>query len=87
MESEQQALFIALLRRLRGMDACVNSGIFRTRSKNEESAPKAQGYYSFFCIHDRHKWSPCKQCGRSKAEGDRAREAYREELAAVITQA
>lgn len=86
MQSEQRELYLSLLRRLRGMQSVANSGILRAPSRSENSeAPKKPGYYTFFCIHAKHKWSPCRQCKRSKREADAAREKYRMELSQLLS--
>ncbi len=85
MQSEDRTIYLDLLRRLRGMTSAANSGILRAPSKNEQAEqPRAAGYYSFFCIHNRHKWNTCGSCKRSKREADALREAYIAKLSQLV---
>lgn len=81
MQSEDRTIYLHLLRQLRSMHAQANNGIMRLRSKNEASPVKMPGYYSFYCIHDRHKWNKCSVCGRKQSDGDRERVAYLSKIA------
>lgn len=86
MQSEDRTIYLDLLRKLRGMNASVASGVFRQPSRSEqEQQPRKPGYYAFFCIHAKHRWSICKQCGRSKAKADAIREAYLDEVVKLVT--
>ena len=88
MQDYEQSLLLGLLRRLNSIDANGISsarGTVRERSLNEQrSTPHMPGYYSFFCIHERHKHGPCRQCKRTQADGERARLKFVDEVAKLL---
>jgi len=50
------------------------ASIVRDKSANEQNAVyHPQGYSSFFCIHDKHKFGPCVHCRRSQVDADALR--------------
>jgi hypothetical protein len=36
----------------------------------------ASGYYRFYCIHERHRFTPCRACGRSQRDADTLRSNF-----------
>ena len=85
MNIEQRSIYLSLLRRLRGMTSVAASGILRAPSLREQAESyKQPGYYQFFCLHSKHKWSACRACGRTAKQGERARAAHSAELAKLV---
>jgi len=85
VQSEDRTIYLALLRQLRGMHASASNGLMRSRSKNEASPVRMPGYYSFFCIHDKHKWNACRNCKRTQSDGNAQREEYLTKLEKIMT--
>lgn len=83
LQAEADNLFLGLLRKLRGLEQTgVMPRTMRIPSKTElDSAPRMPKRIQFYCIHDKHRWSICRNCGRTAKQGEQARIEYMTELA------
>jgi hypothetical protein len=70
-------LRVAKERRLSEANANVvpPARIKREQSASERDAVyRPQGYYTFFCIHAKHKFGPCSSCKRTQRDADKIRD-------------
>lgn len=67
-----------------GIGNGLPASIRREPSLKEQNAEwHKQGYYLFFCFHNKNKFVPCAQCGRTQAQAELNFEEYQKQLAAL----
>lgn len=86
MDTENLQILVDHLRKqLQGLELTLPaSRIVREKSFNERSQHvNMPGRGNMFCVHERSYFYPCKQCRRTKQDGDAKREAFFKKLGLV----
>jgi hypothetical protein len=87
MQIENRDLYLALLRRLRGLDGSEGIEPLRLTRQRSENEMRQQyhsvGHGNFFCVHEKHYFNECRSCRRSRKDGAERREQFLQSVAAM----